>query len=307
MDSDEPNLRLVAPHRREEVSRRIRVLRGYLKAPGLAAAKAASAELGLSLSSFYNLARAWSSMQQPEMLQGAGKPRHRRDELSDEQRDIFEEVSKTTTETVLQRVIDQASELGAARGVEMPSWNTSRTHLRKLLGARLPDTSFAAGATFAIDHVALDLPVKDGDRVTMPVASLVLRMDDASVVGVDLDLDSPSAMAARTAVAIARSTMVADITPEAMLAAEVFPGDEWQRLADDLRDMPLKLRLFDRERLGRKGPAMTMLAERIAGIRIKPRLAGRARDQRPATLPAGATPLSLNEAKALVLERWITH
>ncbi|MDR6831850.1 MULTISPECIES: hypothetical protein [unclassified Sphingopyxis] len=303
MNSDDPDLSLVAPHRRDEVRRRIGVLSAYVKNPSVKAAKDAAADLGLSLTSFYTLVRAWSE-RRAELLPGAGRSRQRKDDLTEDQRNIFEEVAKNAQTAVLQRAIENAEKLAKARGVAMPSWNTARRHLRKLIGARLSNTSIAAGATYAVDYVALDVPVKDGTLIIMPVAAIVLRIDDAAIVGVDLSSAGPSPKNAMSAIEMARSSILRDGTLETVLALEIFPGDEWRSFLEGLRGLPVKLRVFEREALGRKGPAATMLPAKIAGISLKPRLAGRDRQRRLATLPAGAEPLTLADANAFVRERW---
>lgn len=304
MNSLDHNLSFVPPGRRDEVRRRIQVLTTYLKAPGVAAASAAATDLGLSLSSFYNLARAWETGR-PEMIPGAGRPRSRKDKLSDKQRDIIREVARRTPKLLLQRAIEEVVKLGASRGVTMPSSGNLRLQIKKEMGPRLAADSFAQNSTFVIDHVAVDMPVQDETGQSMPIAAVVLRTEDGVIMGVNLTLDGPSPASVAAAVVAAAATIAVTEVATNMLAIESFDGPGWAPLVDDLARLPVLVHVSHRHRLGRTGPAATLLPTRIGGIAVRPRLAARERAERPATLAAGTAPLTLDEANQLIRARWL--
>ncbi len=303
MDSDEPNLSVVAPARRDEVRRRIKVLRGYLAAPSVKAANAAADELGLSLSSFYNLVRAWKSGK-PEQLPGAGRPRERKNELNEAQRQLISNVAAQKPTLVLERAFEMVEKLGGERGVPLPSPSTIRNHLSKAMGPRIAENSFAKLSTFAIDHVAVDLPVEDNAAHIMPIAAIVLRVSDGTILGVNLTLDGPSPTSVATAVIAAASTLASASSSET-LALEIFNAPGWEPLVADLSRLPLELRLHQRDTVGRSGPASTLLPKRLGGIAIRPRLVSRSRGERRASVGVGTDALTLDQANILIRARWM--
>lgn len=302
MDSDDNDLSLIPPHKRDEVRRRIRVLNSYLKAPSVKAANASAADLGLSLSSFYNLARAWKAAR-ADMLPGAGRPRQRKDELTSDQRSVLEKVAKESSAKHLERSVEDALSMAKQLEVVMPSVSSIRRHLRRMTLRDLPADSFAFGSMFAVDHVAVDLPVEDGDRVTMPVAAIVMRMEDAQIVGCHLTLEGPSPDSVRKALFYAGLIRSEETNEEVSLALEAYPTDDWKVLTAELAQMSFHLTVSERKSLGRKGPAL-LLPESIQGIKIKPRLAAREQHRRQPTVPAGAMPLTIEDANELVRARW---
>lgn len=305
MDSDDEDLSLVAPHRREEIRRRIHVVKNYLKDPGLHNAENAATELGLSLSSFYNLANAWAD-HKAELLQGAGRERERKNTLTSEQRVILQNVAKNIKSPILQRAIDQAINLGKQQNVSMPSWNTMRVHLRRMMERSLPEGSFAIGSTIALDHVAVDIPVKEGEIVTMPIAAVVLRIDDGEILGVNLTVDGPSPNSAWLALQIAILKLEASGQLENQtIALECFQGDEWKKLLEKLLPADFAVKAIERDKLGRKGPAAAFMPQRHVGITVKPRITGYPRIRRKPTIPADAQAMTIAEANAFIQERWL--
>lgn len=305
---DEHDLTFVAPHRRAEVKRRIRVVEGYIAAPGVAAAQAAADQLGMSVSSLHTLVRAWRRTGKPEDLIGSGRPRTRRTEFADEQREIIAAAAAELPDNRIQRVIERANEIAAKRGVKMPSWNAMRKRVKEELGPRLPPNSFAGGADIIVDHVAVDMPVLFNDgNVAMPVAAIVVHVANAAVLGAYISKETPSfgAVAFALKEAFEAGIPAAKDGGEPVLAMQAFPGDGWRRLVGVAAELPIRLQVEQRAQLGRANLAASLLGERHEVLWLKPRLTASPPDKRPATLLAGAKPLTLEEANRFLGERWV--
>lgn len=309
MDFEEHDLSLVAPHRRAEMRRRIRIIKEYISHPGVEAARKAAKELGMSESSLHLLVRAWRQVGRADALVGSGAPRKIRDQLRPEQKRIIQTIAEEYAGGVIQRAVEQALAQGATEGIQMPSVNALRNHLKKAIGRRVPADSFAYGADFAIDHVAVDLPIDaapGGTEPVMPIATVVLDIANATVLGLNLSLDVDSLLAS-TAFALVNA--FSDGFPvfggrQPRLAMEQLPGDRWDRLSKAVEQLPFEPMFVQRPSLGRKGVAAALLGDVHRGVRLRPRLTLKPLIQRLATLPAGATPLAIDLADEHLRSRW---
>jgi len=309
MDFEEHDLSLVAPHRRAEVRRRIRIIKEYISNPGLEAAQKAAGELGMSESSLHLLVRAWRQIGRADALVGSGAPRKARDQLKPEQKRIIRRVADDFSGGVIQRAVERAQALGIAEGIRMPSVNALRNHLKKEIGQRVPEDSFAYGADFAIDHVAVDLPINAGSNApfpVMPIATLVLDVANGTVLGLNLGLDEGDLLAS-TAFALVSAfnngfPVFGDRQPR--LALELLLGSSWDRLASAIEQLPFEPSIVRRKSLGRKGIAAALLGDVHHGVRLRPRLTLKAPERREATLLVDAKPLTIEFANDYLRSRW---
>jgi len=302
-------IEFVAPHRRDEILRRIRVIRRYLSEPTRALALASAEELGVHVVTFYNLARAWKESHRADQLSGSRRPPRRRDHLSSAQHGVINQAVLDRPGERLERIYECAVEIGTDRGVALPAVATMRKYIRLALAGRLPPGSHADGADIVVDHCAVDIAVEGPTgRPCMPVAALVMAVPGARVLGSALSLDAPDVGA--TAEALARAF---DRLAEAkgrsrkgdiVVALETFGGDEWERLAATLKTDGVVVRIRRRQRIGDAMTTSGLIGRERAGIRIRPRLAKLPFHERTATLAAGASPLNIAEAAEMLSSRW---
>ena len=161
MHFDEHNLSFVAPHKRNEVRAKIRSIESYIANPTAATAKAVSGKLGISERTLHLLVRIWRDKKQPADLVGSGRPRKRKSTLTEQQTTIIGEAVKDRSDDIVERIVERAHALALQKGVDLPSATPLRRAIKKALGARLPDNSFAVGADFVVDHIAVDPVLED--------------------------------------------------------------------------------------------------------------------------------------------------
>lgn len=305
---DEHDLSLVAPHKRNEVRARIRGIETYIANPTAAVAKEIASDLRISESTLHLLVRIWRQKKQPADLVGSGKPRKRRATLTAQQAAVIADAVKERSDDMVARIVEHAHLLASRKGIELPSATPLRRAIKKALGSRLPLDSFAAGADFVVDHVAVDLPVQDGEEgITMPIATVIIDVARAAIVAVKVRRDVPDI----ASVAFAINSWLQDGVPtradgqEPVLALEAFPGDDWKRLVGVLAELPLRLQVTQRTAVGRTSVSPNLLGDRHEGMWLKPRSTARPSERRRATVPAGGKPLSLEMAARVLYDRWV--
>ena len=307
MHFDEHDLSFVAPHKRDEVRARIRGIESYIADPTAATAKVVSSKLGISERTLHLLVRIWREKKQPADLVGSGRPRKRKATLTEQQATVIVDAVKERPDDVVERIVKRAHALAQRKGIDLPSATPLRRAVKKALGARLPTSSFAIGADFVVDHIAIDLPVQTEDDVTMPIATVVIDVAREAVVAVELR--THAAAIAPVAFAI-NSWLQAGIPTrpdgqEPVLAIEAFPGDDWKRLVGVLAELPFRLQVTQRSALGRTSVSPILLGDRHEGVWLKPRNTSRPPEKRRPTVPAGAKPLTPDLATDVLQDRWI--
>lgn len=302
----------VAPHRRAEVLRRIEILNVFLADPSPAAAEAGAAALGIGVPQFSNLVRAWETKRSAAAIPGSGRPRATRRQLTDDQFAVIDEAVGDVGAGGRDRIVDRAVEIGAFRGVAMPSRSTITSHVRAALSGRLRPGSWAADADLAIDHCAVDLPVELEGAVVMPIATLVLDVASASVVGLALSTVGPSAEATARAFLAALEPGDAGVGRKAAapavpvrLAFELLPGVAWNALERALMETGFAIAPLPRERPSDALVAADLIGPRKAGVLLRPQLVRRHPLARPARLQKGASAISLEDAELLLRGRWL--
>ena len=301
---DDDDLSLVAPHRRAEVRRRLQAVKRYDAKPTLTEGKAAAAAAGISLQTLYALVRTWRRTGQPADLLGSGRPKKRRDELGADRKRIIEEAVEAIGGSDVEAIVDRVIEGANAKSVPMFGRQVLRKHVRNVLGSRVPEGSFAQDAPYAIDHVAIDLPVlfQDG-TVAMPILTTLIDLRRPAVLAVDLHPGHPDmAATAWTAVAAFEGGFP---KPGDALAYEEYPGEDWKRLGNAMRDLGVDLRVAPRAKPGRTSIAVEVLGDRYRGIWLKPRSTLKPlKDRKSTALPANVA-IERDEAVEILRGRWM--
>lgn len=209
------DLTFVAPHRRDEVLRRIRVLERFIARPGRAMAEGCAADLGIGVVQFYNLVRAWRAYRQPERLAGAGRPRMRKSFASTEQQRLVAQASAELPDATLHAIASRAIALGRSAGIAMPSPNSIRKMVELSAIRRLAPASPANGADVVVASCAVDIPVANGGSPTMPVATLVISTaSPPAVLGLALAMGDHDPATLANCLAEAAPTILGITGPE---------------------------------------------------------------------------------------------
>lgn len=297
------DLTFVAPHRREEVVRRIRVVEQFIVKPGRAAAERGAAELGIGITLFYALARIWRETRSPAQMIGASRPRQRHSRLAAEQQVKIEAAIRELPDGSVQAIAVRAIELGKAAGVTMPALNSIRKAVELRRAGTLSSASPAAGADVVVTTCAIDLPILSDDSMpSMPLLTAVIEIGPPPTVrGLVLSVAGDQPAIARALLDALRGWRSrSGHTPKLAFGP---PADGNATLLEALAAAGLTVRTMPQTPQSVMHDAVALLGRKPAGFRLLPSLTTRSPAQRIPTLAAGASPLPLNEAEQLLRSR----
>lgn len=321
MPKREDPLLFVNPTMREAARRRIRLIEDYLAGPqGDAEAYDAAKALGMRITSFHRLARAWKETRDPGRLGIGPSATSRSSDVSsrvtDDQAAIVREAAAgLPAETFREQVVRHAGRIGAERGVAMPNPQKLRLLVDDLaprLRRRVAPPSGVGG--LMIEHIALDLGVQlpSTARPIRPVGTFLAQADDGHVLDVAIGEGPPTPRAVASVIVSAleqgivvagNSTGGAAIRP---ILIDRLPGSDWSPLIRTLGD--LGFRIVGDDRMGmRRTWIQQHHGRRIAGIDLRPRLTERPPSERfwqPSD--RRETALSDLEARQVILSRLAT-
>lgn len=292
----------VAPHRRDEVARRIGIIERYVARE--ITRREAIDQLGLTEVSFWILVRGWLDNGRPEALMGSGKERKKVDSFSETQRQLISDAEAGARTQSVSQVMERARRLAELRGVALPGVTAMKTligQIRRSRGLRPEGVR-----DVLVTHCAIDVPVRHAEHgVVAPIAALVLDIRrEATVLGMSLSMEPPSSSSAAAALLDALS---ADYLPQSQELNEcrvlVGAGAGWSNLEDALQGANLPLYFMPaRPRSWRE--IVGLLGHRPGGIRLKPDLTERPEGERAAHVPQGGTSLDLKDADAILRGRF---
>lgn len=198
----------VDPLRRQEIRRRIAVVRSFLALvePSDADRRRHAETLDLSLNQFKALVRAWraypsaTSMAQSGRARGAPRatgPRH----LDARARTTAEAaIAGLTTTATLVQAMEAVAAACEAHGLDVPR---KTTVWKMLTAARRSQVDPSEHGVVVIGRCRLRMPVVEGDTLVMPSVALAVRAYDAAIVGATLRSDR-AADAALAALALSQ-------------------------------------------------------------------------------------------------------
>jgi len=318
--SEEDPMRFVAPMRRQAVRARIKAIEEFMKGPrGQEEAYQASKALGLSISSFHRLVKAWRESKDPTRL-GVASPRKQRDPsirhrmAAEHVRIVRDATAAFPATEKRERVVARAILMFVERGLRPPS----RIVLRQLIDEIAPrekPTGIMVGDgrnALVVDHVALGIGVifPGISAAIRPIASLLVDPEDGSVLALQLDPDEPSPGAvaklithalATNRIAARECTAAEPIRPIAIGGAN---APEWQDLLGILKDCGCEATSLGGEGAHRDPWVFRYFGSTIAGVRLKPRLTSVPAARRAWTAHSSRDrPLSQAEATRILRER----
>lgn len=317
-DPDDPEFALVAPERRSETIRRIRVLDRFIHGPGTASAAVHAKELGVDVGVFYRMVRIWKATGRPEALPNSGAPRSRRDSFTPEQSDIVARAVAESGVASLGAVQRRALALAEAGGIAMPTTEPLIRKIRSLTGGRLGPRSWARGCDLVLDHFAVDLgilPQAQGEGAgpsPMPVATVLFAVAAAAPIAVCLTEDAPSAATVARTLGFAAARELRRRAPdggtdgaERTLAITVFPDPTWERLTSAIGRAGLTLTERRLKTVGKATAAIDLLGLTHAGIQLKPLVITKPFARRVASGRSSLPPMPLAELEEVVRSRWL--
>lgn len=321
IQSNDPLL-FVNPAKREAIRERITVLEEYLAGcGGDEAALAGAQKLGMRVSSFNRILKVWRDTRDPTLL-GIGMSR--RNKAIDVTARCTDAQIQTATEaaaeflpdTVRERLVARAEELGEARGIKMPA----RQKLRLLIDSVAPRSlrrgvPALASGTIVVDHVVLDLGVLFSGRhdAIKPLASFLLDGDSGRVLGVTLSEapPGPSSVAALLHSALLAGSIVtcpgASATTVRPLLVDQLGDFDWSDLLRSLAASGCRVE-GERRRSARRSWVRDWYGVSVAGVTLRPGLTDRAPAERR-WYPANSRhrPLSAQEAHDLLRARLLSQ
>ncbi|MBX9860501.1 MAG: hypothetical protein K2Y20_13070 [Sphingomonas sp.] len=302
------DLSFVAPHRRDEVLRRIAVLEQFAAKPGRAAAQRGASKLGLGMTQFYRLAKVWLKHRKPERLAGAATARPRKTFATPEQIRFVELAVSDRPHDSVAGIASCAVEMAASAGVPMPSINSVRKIVEMKRVARVAPNSPAAGADVVVATCAIDVPVVAVDgSLTMPVATMViLALPKPRVLGLVLSFESGRAATVACAlIGVCNSSRTPSQATMPVIAIERGRGPNWSELFHVIAAAGAEIRPMGARAHSVMNDAVALLGRKPAGFRLVPDVTAKPVNLRRPRLAAGATPLSLTDAESLVRGRLV--
>ncbi len=302
---EKPDMTFVAPHRREEVLRRIEVLESYKGGPKTKTdAVAAATRLGIGLSQFYVLLKSWVALGRPELLAGASAPRARRTNATNAQIRLIERARRSAAGASSSTIAALALARAARAGIPMPSARTIRKII-EMDQIGIPPRTLPPNADIVLLETVIDIPVR-ADVATgaaMPIATLLIALHPVEVVAVALSMERGDAVAARRAINGAmRSGHL--IVPKTIAIPDA-DTPEWTDLTMRLADAGFRVQQFRMPGTRTLNPAVHLIGRKPVGLRLVPGLNDKPAAQRRSTRHAGDQPIDISEAERVVAARLV--
>lgn len=295
-------------HVREELLRRVSVIKRYIADKSRINAEAGAAELGLSIVHFKKLVHVWELHGRADRLPGAEWPKMKSTATTDKQFAVLREASDAAPDSTVEAVVRNAAQLATARGIKMPSRGTMRDRVIEMRQREAPGPVFGHDSHLVVVHAALDIPV-DAQGVTMPVASLAVHPGTRQVLGIGLSVMGPDAHATAVALRDALDRLPMSAIPnsangQVRIAMDTLPGNRWSGLKDTLTDAGGQV-AGDNRAVPRRDLATVYLGRRVGGIEVRPRYATRPVAERHPYMESGQTPLTIAEALDFAMKRMV--
>lgn len=263
----------VDPRRRALVRRRLDVLRRYLALaePTLEDDAAHARELDLLTPSFMVLVRAYRANGSAAAIPGAKVPvkraaRDPRTPTPATEAAVSQAIDDLGPDATLVELLARTVAICSATGAPTPSLGV--IHLRRAKARRSAASTGFEG--FALDHVALDLPIEaDDGQIRMPILTVVIDGRDAAVAGWSLATEPPSPRAAAAALRMAADRGDGAVIGPLHMAVNAEPG--WATVLAALSAADVARVGPKAARLPAGATTFRALGDRLGGIRLMPR------------------------------------
>lgn len=297
----EDDLTFVMPGRREEVRRRLKVIRRYIANPTKEEALRAQEELQIGHSSFHLLVRTFRRTGDPARIGGASREKTKSGGRTPEDfRHFISRVVEGAPDLSERDLIRRIQAEATLRGIALP-YNPT---LRRLIRANRDQRArhdLTLGAEYAVDVCVLKLPViSDAGVVGRPAAALLIDLVSRKLAGIALSAERPdSRLVARLLQAAALSTDTLVSAPSIVLSPPDDEDDLPAALADcgfDVRIRPFKLK-------SQGWIAALELQRTLASVKIERGKIWLPLEQRPEPVFPRDPPMTLQQAEEYLWAR----
>lgn len=235
----------VDPLRHAEILRRIGIIESYLaidQSTSIETAKHAS-DIGLSLPSFYRVAKSWRLHRNPAVLPGAGSwgaKRTWRNGVSAEAKaivaNVIAQLGVSASQAAIHKAVCERCEVAA---IAAPSRGAVWTYVMDARAA--PDHPLAGEPRLVVGRCWAQLPTDVEGTLTLPEISIAIVLPERLVLGIDLSFDQ-----------------------HAPASAALSLGQALDALGTLARHLPIEMDIGD------TATAHTVLHARQEGERVKP-------------------------------------
>lgn len=165
--------------------------------------------------------------------------------------------------------------------------------------ARMPLTDMAP--SLAVDHVALEIPVRSKRLLQFPVLSAIIDLPSGQILLHELSLQAPTAK--RTAALIGRLLCNAERDGNLVpLRVNVPAGDDWKALLAVLATHRVDTTRAPNRSLRPGATLMRVFGDRLGRFKLRPGLTTSPESARPRIAGGASSPLTIDEARAVVSE-----
>lgn len=299
----DPDLAGVNPTRRPLIRRRIEALRYFLEieAPTTDDERKAAASIDMSLESFQRLHRSWVLTRAPAALPGgstpARTPKRRAPALSPDLERVIEDVIASLGPAASStRVHREVADRCHRAGMRVPDQST--VYFR-FVEARAKMVDEDAAPSFALDHAAIELPVRTQHGDQLPVLSVIMALPGGRIVAHALSLEPPSARSAAALLARALAEPASEgVTLPLQIGAP--KGRDWDQLLQILEQGGVELAQAPTRSL-RPGHFLTRtFGTRLGRLKLRPRIATRPASTPIKAMGRGSVSLSFQEASQVL-------
>lgn len=301
-----PDLSGIDPALRDRVRKRLAAIAEFEMSPSRKNAERLARSVGLKTAGFYNLVRAWQTLQDPMDLVGRTRPRSKLVSLNEEARTLVAEVMAKHHTMQIDDLIEVLETRAMSRGVALPPRLRLKRYVIKHRTQSLPDNIAKLG-DIIIDHSVANLPVAARETGTpmRPLVTAAIDINRNRVLALALSHGRPSATVMGSVIRSAVGVITRAHAPICLFNPKiVIPEVEGQpQLITALEQsgfvvISQKIGPYDH------GKGIEALLGQInSGIRFLPRLVTAPDERRQMRLKPGKTSISLEDAQAMVCHR----
>jgi len=292
-----PDMSFIPPDRREEVLRRITAIEHFLQARGRKAAEAHANELGLRTAQFYNLVRAWKAYGRPERIAGAQPHSRRNLVVTDEQASRMDKIIFADPRVAPGEMVRIIMRAGLEAGWALPRQEIVARYVSRARPRLLP-RGIENKFDLLVDCTVLELPVRVGDLVVRPMATILIDVKQEAAVGLALSMEHPGTDTMAKAIldglrhSLRCSAATSTKTSRIALPSNDAPG----RLSEALTKAGYEVRSEPVTPRGGGKVVEALLGRRSAGIKLRPWLVTAPLAKREVKTRIAIKPMSLDEA-----------
>jgi len=300
------DLSAIEPVLRDRVRQRLAAITEFENAPSRQNAERLALTVGLKAAGFYNLVKAWRTLQDPMDLVGGNRPRSKRVSLEEAVQAIVDASIAELAGMQIDDVVDRIEKRALSRGIALPPRLRLKRYIIKHRPRRLPDEIAMLG-DIVIDHSVVELPVASTGKGAplRPLITAAVDVKKNKVLALTLSHGRPSAMqmgfVIRDAIGTSLWNGSAGRDSKLILGMPDLKGDAG--LVKALEWSGFEVRSFQAGPYDHGKAIEALLGQINTGIRFLPRLVMAPDERRQMKLKSGKAVIQLEDAAAMVRHR----